>query len=70
MNTYRQRGSCAAVIRVVAFSIPDWRKLGIPEQVVSLANETEGMILFSGTAGCGKSTTMACIVDRINHQRA
>lgn len=70
VNTYRQRGSCAAVIRVVAFSIPDWRELGIPEQVIALAEETQGMILFSGTAGCGKSTTMACIVDRINHQRA
>lgn len=70
VNTYRQRGSCAAVIRVVAFSVPDWRELGIPEQVISLADETQGMILFSGTAGCGKSTTMACIVDRINRQRA
>ena len=70
VNTYRQRGSCAAVIRVVAFSIPDWRELNIPEEVMALADETDGMVLVSGTAGCGKSTTLACLVDRINRQRA
>lgn len=70
VNTYRQRGSCAAVIRVVAFSIPDWRELHIPEQVMDLADQTDGMILVTGTAGCGKSTTLACLIDRINRQRA
>lgn len=70
VNTYRQRGSWAAVIRVVAFSIPDWKKLGIPEQVMDLHTQTGGMILITGTAGCGKSTTMACLVDRINASRA
>ena len=70
VNTYRQRGSLAAVIRVVAFSIPDWREMGIPEQVMALADESSGMILFSGTAGSGKSTTLACLVDKINRSRA
>ena len=70
VNTYRQRGSCAAVIRVVAFSIPDWQQLGIPEEVMSLADLTSGMVLVTGTAGCGKSTTQACVVDRINRHRA
>ncbi|MBE6972349.1 MAG: PilT/PilU family type 4a pilus ATPase [Ruminococcaceae bacterium] len=70
VNTYRQRGSCAAVVRVVAFSIPDWKQLGIPESVMSLANLTNGMVLVTGTAGCGKSTTQACLIDRINCQRA
>jgi len=70
VNTYRQRGSMAAVIRVVAFSIPDWRELGIPEQVMNLADQTNGMIIFCGTAGSGKSTTLACLIDRINHRRA
>ena len=69
VNTYRQRGSCAAVIRVVAFSIPDWQQLGIPEEVMSLADLTSGMVLVTGTAGCGKSTTQACLIDRINRQR-
>ena len=70
VNTYRQRGSLAAVIRVVPFSIPDYRKLGIPEQVMELAQLHSGLVLFTGIAGCGKSTTQACLVDRINHTRA
>lgn len=70
VNTYRQRGSLAAVIRVVAFSVPDWEKLHIPAQVMELSRLSSGMVLFTGTAGCGKSTTQACLVDRINHRRA
>lgn len=70
VNAYRQRGSVAAVIRVVAFRVPDWRELNIPECVMELAGETDGMVLVTGTAGCGKSTTLACIVDRINRERA
>ena len=66
VNAYRQRGSMAAVVRVVAFGIPDWKELGIPEQVMSLADASNGMILVTGTAGSGKSTTQACIIDRIN----
>ena len=67
VNTYRQRGSMAAVIRVVSFDIPDWKKLRIPEQIMDLANVDHGMVLVTGTAGSGKSTTQACIIDRINH---
>ena len=70
VNTYRQRGSLAAVIRVVAFSIPDWQELHIPSQVMDLANLSSGMVLVTGTAGSGKSTTLACLIDRINRNRA
>ena len=66
VNTYMQRGSMAAVIRVVSFDIPDYHTLGIPEEVMKLAESDYGMILVTGTAGSGKSTTQACIVDRIN----
>lgn len=69
VNAFRQRSSLAAVVRVVAFGIPDFLKLGIPCQVIDLAEATHGMILVSGTAGSGKSTTQACIIDRINHTR-
>ncbi|MCI8524652.1 MAG: PilT/PilU family type 4a pilus ATPase [Oscillospiraceae bacterium] len=68
-NTYRQRGSLAAVIRVVAFGIPDWESMGIPPQVMDLAELRHGMILVTGIAGSGKSTTQACIIDRINRTR-
>lgn len=70
VNTYRQRGSQAAVIRIVAFEIPSPEELSIPENVVNIAKQTHGMVLISGTAGSGKSTTMACIVDEINHSRS
>lgn len=70
INVYRQRGSWAAVIRVVRFSVPDYKELEIPEQVMVLAERTSGMVLVTGTAGCGKSTTLACLVDRINQNRA
>ena len=69
VNTYRQRGSAAAVIRVVSFDIPNWEEIHIPPQVMELAKLESGMILVSGTAGSGKSTTQACIIDRINETR-
>ena len=69
VNTYRQRGSLAAVVRVVSFEIPNYQKLGIPEAVMALAAVAHGMVLVTGTAGSGKSTTQACIIDRINRTR-
>lgn len=69
VNTYRQRSSMAAVIRVVSFDIPDWKAVGIPPQVMDLADTDSGMVLVTGTAGSGKSTTQACIIDRINRTR-
>ena len=69
VNAYRQRGSLAAVVRLVAFDIPDYRTLRIPEQVMDLADLAHGMVLVTGTAGRGKSTTQACIIDRINRTR-
>ena len=69
INAYKQRGSLAAVIRVIAFQLPDPAELSIPEDVMSIANLTKGMVLVTGSAGSGKSTTMACLIDRINHSR-
>ena len=69
VNAYRQRGSLAAVVRLVAFDIPDYRTLHIPEAVMDLADVSHGMILVTGTAGSGKSTTQACSIDRINRTR-
>ena len=69
VNTYRQRGSMAAVIRLVSFDIPDWETLHIPAQVMEVADLTSGLVLVTGTAGSGKTTTQACIIDRINRTR-
>ena len=69
VNTYRQRGSMAAVIRLVSFDIPDWQAFHLPARVMELADITSGMLLVTGTAGSGKTTTQACLIDRINATR-
>ena len=69
VNIFRQRGSPAAVIRVIRFGLPDPAGLGIPESVLSLAENKKGLVLITGSAGTGKSTTLACMIDRINRTR-
>lgn len=69
VSTYKQRGSLAAVIRIIAFELPDPDVLGIPSSVLSLTDMTKGMILITGSAGSGKSTTLSCLIDRINSSR-
>ncbi len=69
VNVFRQRGSLAVVIRVIYFGLPDPEKLGIPENVLSLADNKKGLVLITGAAGTGKSTTLACMIDRINRSR-
>jgi len=69
VNTYRQRSSLAAVLRVVAFGLPDPASIGIPPAVIELYKKTKGMILITGPTGSGKSTTLACVIDAINKNR-
>lgn len=66
VSTYKQRGSLAAVIRVIAFELPNPTELGIPETVTCMSERTKGLVLVTGPAGSGKSTTLACLVDAIN----
>ena len=70
MSTYKQRGSLAAVIRIITFELPNSAELGIPDSVMELAECTKGMILVTGPAGSGKSTSLACLVDRINSTKS
>lgn len=69
VNTYMQRGSAAAVIRIISFTLPFPQELGIPEGIIRLGELNKGMVLVTGTAGSGKSTTLACIIDYINKNR-
>lgn len=69
VNIYRQRGSLAAVVRRVPFDIPKPEDYHIPEEIMSLADLEKGMVLITGPAGSGKSTTLACIIDRINRSK-
>jgi twitching motility protein PilT len=67
-NVYKQRGSLAAVLRVVRFELPEFSNLGIPEAVIKLSDIQKGLVLVTGPTGSGKSTTLASIIDRINQQ--
>jgi twitching motility protein PilT len=69
VNAYRQKLSHAAVIRPIPISIPDPSKLNIPDTIINLANFTRGIVLFTGTTGSGKSTSLACLIDKINRER-
>lgn len=69
VNVYLQRNSQAAVLRVVKFDLPDPDKMSIPQQIIDFYKIKKGMILVSGPAGSGKSTTLACIIDKINTTR-
>lgn len=69
VSAFKQRGSLAAVIRIVNFDLPDYRKIHIPEQVMDVVHKNKGLVLVTGLAGSGKSTTLACIIDQINRNR-
>ncbi|MEG2870261.1 MAG: PilT/PilU family type 4a pilus ATPase [Clostridium sp.] len=65
----KQRSSLAAVIRVVRFELPDPEKLHIPTGVINISSLKKGLVLVTGAAGSGKSTTLACVIDKINRTR-
>ena len=69
VNAFHQRGSCAAVIRIVNTVIPDSDSLGIPGSVLELCNKKRGLVLVTGPTGSGKSTTLASLIDIINRQK-
>ncbi|MDR1615549.1 MAG: PilT/PilU family type 4a pilus ATPase [Syntrophomonadaceae bacterium] len=70
INVFRQRNSMAAVIRVVQLQLVDIKDLGIPDVVIDLYKRTQGLILVTGPAGSGKSTTLASLINLINQKRA
>ena len=69
VSVHRQRGSLAMVVRRVPPEIPNLDQLGLPPQVERFAEEQKGLVLVTGSPGSGKSTTVAALIDRINHRR-
>lgn len=65
-STFKQRGSLAAVVRVIQFALPDPKDLGIPDSIMNVSEQNKGLVLVTGPAGSGKSTTLACMIDQIN----
>ena len=69
VNVFIQRGSCAVVMRVIPTEIPDFATLNLPAQLAKIADLKNGIVLVTGAVGCGKSSTLAAILDYINtHQ--
>ena len=69
VSAYKQRNALSAVIRIITFDLPDYSELGIPNTIINMGNGSGGMVLVTGPAGSGKSTTLACIIDHINKTR-
>ncbi len=70
VNAYTQRGSMAAAIRVLQFEEPDPVALGIPQTVLDFSKKNRGLILVTGPAGSGKSTTLSVLINLINKERS
>lgn len=70
VNVYRQRGSVSMSIRRVVPGAPPISELGVPPVVNDLGNARDGLVLISGPAASGKTTTAAAIVDHINASRS
>src|SRR6266851_9025201 len=66
VNIFIQRGSCAVVMRVIPTGIPDFKTLGLPEQLREIATLHDGLVLVTGPRGSGKSSSVAALLDYIN----
>lgn len=66
ISAYKQRGTLSAVIRLISFELPDPKDLGIPDHILNLGHYKKGMVLVTGPAGSGKSTTLSCIIEQVN----
>jgi twitching motility protein PilT len=69
-NAFLQRGTAGLVFRVIPRGIPKIEDLLLPDVTKKLASEERGLILVTGTTGCGKSTTLASMIDYINSSRS
>jgi twitching motility protein PilT len=68
-NVFNQRGSVAAVYRVIPEQIKSFAELALPPVIATLADRPRGLVLVTGPTGSGKSTTLAAMIDKINTER-
>src|SRR5579859_1428567 len=66
VNIFKQRGTCAIVMRVIPRNVPTFEDLKLPPQLAEIANLKNGIVLVTGPTGSGKSSTMAAVVNLIN----
>jgi twitching motility protein PilT len=70
VNIFTQRGSCAIVMRVIPSKVPDFAELNLPPQMQELTTLQNGIVLVTGPAGSGKSSTLAAVLNKINEDQA
>lgn len=70
VNLFRQQGNVSAAIRILNNHIPAFEELGLPSNVAHFTEFNQGIVLITGETGSGKSTTLATLLDKINHTQA
>jgi len=70
VNIFRQRGSCAVVMRVIPDKIPGFQELNLPDVLKEVVEMRNGIVLVTGPTGSGKSSTLAAILDKMNEDKA
>jgi twitching motility protein PilT len=70
VNVFRQRGTCAIVMRAIPRSIPSFKDLGLPDVIQEITGLRNGLVLMTGPTGSGKSSTLAAIIGKMNEERA
>src|SRR6202165_5704333 len=70
VNIFKQRGSCAVVMRVIPDKIPGFQELNLPEVLKEVVELRNGIVLVTGPTGSGKSSTLAAILDKMNEEKA
>lgn len=69
MNVYRQRGAVCAALRSIPYNFMSFDELGLPPVIWQIVKMNSGLILVTGPTGCGKSTTLASIINYLNENR-
>lgn len=67
LHVFCQRGGYAITLRMLSTEVPDIKALGIPASVVKLTDRKSGLILVTGSAGCGRTTTLAALIQRLSY---
>jgi len=70
VNIFRQRGSTSIVARRISDEIPTFKSLNLPETLANISHYVNGLVLVTGPTGCGKSSTLAALVNDINGKKA
>ncbi len=68
-NVYRASNACAVALRRLDSCFRSFAELGVPERIESFSDERDGLFIVTGPTGSGKSTTLATMMDAINHRR-